>query len=251
MIEEYDLRDPYEYALKQLIQVSNRKAVESIPLEQIFEERAGLTIDNFMESLYPLFKSEGLLIENESEFGPYDSNKFYFTEIFPDQPDDTPVQNVVTWEISRREPAIFDSKVVQGGTKQYRPVLLGQVKTNQDRLAVVYEAMYDNLVSFTAWSTNARDARRLASTLENLFLRFNPHFKRAIRYMVYKGRSPTINTDHYKNRRLFGVTLSYLIGTAEPGFIKQDEIVAIKTYSQVVNSLKNREVEKITKLIDK
>ena len=69
--------------------------------------------------------------------------------------------------------------------------------------------------------------------------------------MVYKGRSSTINTDHYKNRRLFGVTLSYLIGTAEPGFIKQDEIVAIKTYSQVVNSLKNREVEKITQLIDK
>lgn len=85
MIEQPDLRDPYELALKELIQLSNRKAIESKSLEQVFEERAGLTIDNFMESLYPLFKSEGLLIENESDFGPYDPNKFYFTEIFPDR----------------------------------------------------------------------------------------------------------------------------------------------------------------------
>ena len=66
MIEQPDLRDPYELALKELVQLSNRKVVESKSLEQVFEERAGLTIDNFMESLYPLFKSEGLLIENVS-----------------------------------------------------------------------------------------------------------------------------------------------------------------------------------------
>lgn len=251
MIDKYDISNEFEKLLKDLVSISGRKVEESMSLEEAFQKRAGLTIDNFMESLYPLFKSEGILIETESDFGPYDPNKFYFTEFFPDQPDDTPVNNVVTWEIKRREPAVFDSKVIQGSTTQFKPVLIGEVKTPQNKLAAVYEAMYDNTVQFTVWSTSSRDARKLASTLENLFLRLNPLFKKGVRFMVYKGRTSTINTDHYKNRRLFGVSLVYLIGTAEPGFIKQDEIVAIKTYSQVVNSLKDREVEEMKQLIYK
>lgn len=244
-------KDPFESALQELYKRARTTRIKTTPLRDFYKQYRKLTIDSFLELLYSLFKIEGLLIDSQNILDVDTVDKFIFTEIYPDQPDSTSVKNVVTYEILKREPSEYESTAIKvGATTQYRPIYIDLVEDADGKPAVVLEKHYTNYIRFIVWSEKAADARRIASSIENFFTK-NYHLLRMhIGHLLYEGRTQTLMSDDYGNRRLYGVPLIYNIRTEEPGFIKQDDIVSIDTYGHVVDSLFLSELEKISKKIN-
>lgn len=245
-------KDPFQRVLEDLYREARTTRLSTTSLEDYYKTHRKFTIDNFLEFLYSLFKNEGLLIDSQSSTGVDTADKFVFTEIYPDQPDDTPVKNIVTYEVVKREHTSYSSSAI--GTKEtvrYRPIPLGLVEDADGRLAVVVENHYTNIIRLTVWSEKAADARRIASAIENFFTVNYYVIRMHVGHLLYEGRTQTLMSDDYGNRRLYGIPLLFNVRTEEPGFIKQDDIVSIDTYGHVVDSLFLSELEKISKKINK
>lgn len=244
--------DPFEEALKGLQDKARTNRINTTPLDVFFSKYRKLTIDNFLTLLYSLFKTEGLLLDDEDPLSPNSRDKFILTEINPNQPDRTPTVNVVTYEIYQRKPVEYSSSVLKAGsTTQYKPIYIDLVKDADGRLAVVYEKHYQNLIKFVVWSEKAEDARRISSLIENFFVKNYSILRMHIGHLLYEGRGQTLMSDDYGDRRLYGVPMLFDIRTEEPGFIKKDDIVSVDIYGRVVDSFLDKEYEIIKNRLNK
>lgn len=236
--------DPYELALKELLQVARNTKIQTIELEQLHKEYRKLTIDNFLNLLYNLFELENMSIKDGEELGPNQRDRFFYTEVYPDTFDNTYTNCVVTFEIAKREPTVFATDAIKAApTKQHRPIYKGVVKDSNGKEAILYEKHYTNYIKFTVWSEKAEDARRVASLLENFFTKHYQNLRMYIGHMLYEGRGSTVVSNNHGSKRLFGVPLVYNIRTEEPGFIRHGDIVSIDTYGNVVDSLLQNELK--------
>lgn len=225
----------YEKAVKDLVDASSGSKRTLLSLDEHIRQAKKLNIDSFLSLLYSIFNKNKMLLEEPSD-KPIDRNKFFYTEINPDYPHDTITNNVVTYEIHSRSPAVNDSRTI-GKVTSYRPRYLYEIddiKTNER--AAVYSLEYDNEIRFTCWSEKAEDARRIASMLENFFVKNYAPIKRYVGHFLYKGRSPTIMSSDFGNKRLFGIPLIYSLRTVELGYIKQSEIVSIDALVELASS---------------
>lgn len=244
--------DPFETALVALRQKAGRLKLDTIPLDVFNKTYRRLTIDKFLDLLYSLFKMEGLLNDEQDTLGPNSNDKFFYTEIYPDLPEGKNFSNTVTYEIYKRQPAEFDSKVIkEPGTTQYRPDYKCIVTDTDSRLAICYEKHYENYLKFTVFSEKAEDARKISSVLENFFTKYYHLLRMHVGHLVYEGRGQTIMTEAFGNKRVFGIPLLFRVRTDEPGFIKKDDIVSIDTYGHVVDSFFMDELNKINNFENK
>ena len=195
-----------------------------------------LTLDNFLFTLYSIF--DALEMISKPEYGELaNRNKFIYTGMVPDYPNETIIDNVVTFEITGRAPAVFDTKAVPGKTTQHKPRYLFEIDDiNINQKIAIYNMSYDNEVKFTVWSEKMEDAMRIASFLENFFVKYNKPLGKHVGQCFYRGRLQTIVSSDYGKKRLFGIPLVYFIRTDELCYFKEDEIISIDEIVEVAHS---------------
>ena len=206
-------------------------------VEEFIKEGQRLTIDNFFKLLYSMFDKHGMLLNDVEASAPLSNkNKFFFSEAYPDS-DKVVTNNVVTFQLTSRTPAVLESKIINSSTNQYRPRYVCEVEDSaKDDIYVIYSNDYDNEVTFTCWSEKASDARRMATFLENFFTKYYLQLRTHLGPFHYKGRSTPIVSSDYGDKRLFGIPMKYSIRTEEIGALRQSEIVKIDEYVDINNS---------------
>ena len=209
--------------------------------EEKMDGHRKLTIDGFMDLLYAFFNKSNMLIDSSTITSPQDSNKFIFTEVYPDTFDkETPIHNVVTFEISKREPAYLNSKAVDGdGARRFMPRKLGSEMAISGHNVEYNEQYYDNEITFTVWSEKSSDARRIARFIENYMIRNYHTIRQHVGLMHYKGRGRTIMSSDYGPKRLFGIPMTYLIRTEEPGYCIKESILSaeVQAYLATISEM--------------
>ena len=237
----------YDRALSELLKTARNGRIRLESMDEAIAATKKLTVDNFFKLLYSLFNNSNMLMD-PSEYGDVvNRNKFAFTEIYPDYPNGTFPNLVLTYEIFKRGPAVNSTKVIGESITQVRPTYMFEVNdiTTND-LTVVYSQKYETEIKFTCWSEKSSDANRLASTIENFFIKNYHVLRKYIDTYQYKGRGQVILSSDYGNKRLFGVPLVYCIRTDEIGYIRQSEITSIDVDCEIVTSSELEELRNIS-----
>lgn len=235
VIRDESLVRPYE--TEEWKAVPPEKVSKLASVQDIINSRKKLNIDRFLSLIYYVLKESNML-KDMPDVDVVNKSRFYFTHMYPDIPEGTETDNIITYEILKRSPATLESKAVSSKRFiQRSPTYMGTTKDHMDGgLVDYYLSTYDNEVQFTIWSQKAEDAYRLSSMLENFFIKYYNIFRVYIGANHYVGRKATIVSSDYGSKRLFGVPIVYLFRTEEPSFIRQSEIVSIDVVEQVIKS---------------
>lgn len=226
----------YLKAVEALLNNATATRREIIPIDDFVKVNKKLTLDSFITLLYSIFSNKDMLAKPEYS-DTINRNKFIFTSMVPDYPNETIINNVVTYETVCRQPASFDSKLVDGKTTQYRPRYLYEIEdVHTNQMTIAYVNTYENEVKFIVWSEKMEDATRIAATIENFFVKYYQPLRAHLATYFYKGRSQTIVSSDYGKKRLFGIPLTYVFRTEEMGYLRQDEIINIDEFVEVANS---------------
>ncbi len=183
-----------------------------------------ITIDKLFDILYDLFKSKGLLIEDQQDLTENDYSKFVFTEEYPDQVNTK--GNIITFELTKRAPASLSSNAAPfEGVKQYKPMYIYQERdVEHNGVKLYYKHQYDNLITFICWSTHAKAARELVALLESILSKYYPFLRTKVPVITVEGRQSPIFTNAYESKRMRGIPLTLFIRTDEIEVIKVDEL---------------------------
>lgn len=183
-----------------------------------------ITIDKLFDIMYDLFKSKGLLIEDQQDLTENDYNKFVFTEEYPDQVNTK--GNIITFELTKRAPASLAAGAVPfQGVKQYKPMYIYQERDLENNgIKLYYKHQYDNLITFICWSTHAKAARELVALLESIISKYYPFLRTKVPVITVEGRQTPIFTNAYEGKRMRGIPLSIFVRTDEIEVIKVDEL---------------------------
>ena len=176
VIRDESLVRPYE--TEEWKAVPPEKVSKLASVQDIINSRKKLNIDRFLSLIYYVLKESNML-KDMPDVDVVNKSKFYFTNMYPDIPEGTETDNIITYEILKRSPATLESKAVSSKRFiQRSPTYMGTTKDHMDGgLVDYYLSTYDNEVQFTIWSQKAEDAYRLSSMLENFFIKYYNIFR--------------------------------------------------------------------------
>lgn len=238
----------YFLILSQLLKNSREGRRLLLTPDEYLETLSTIDIDSFLDLIYSLFQENNYLSHDGSK-DITDKNKITLSEIAPDYTDSTNTKLHVTYEIVERKPAAFQGSakgVSSDKYTQYRPRYLCEFKSaNTGELVIVYLSAYDNVVKFTAWSEQAEDARLLASFVESFFTRYYRNLRTYVSGLVYIGRERTITSSDSGNKRMFGIPMSFLVRTEEPGYMREAEIADINVFGKSLSSCMQRKLSRV------
>lgn len=144
-------------------------------------------------------------------------------------------REVITHEIKRREPGIFDqSAPFEGGVKNYRPLLREEIDDvdNPGYKVLIFGYWYDNLIRFTIYARTHKEADDRAMWFEKLMTSYLWFFRYSgVQRVLYYGRGEEI-VKEYDGFKMFGRTIDF--------FVRTEEITTIseKTIEQIALDLK-------------
>ncbi len=189
-----------------------------------------IDIDKFLEVLYSLLDSNNYLKKEDDE---KDSNKFIFTQEYPDFLVNE--KQIITAEIEKRTLANLSSNADPfSGTSVYRPMYMGQEQDPIDGgINLNLQNMYDNGLRFTCWASSMMMTRRLASMFEAIMQKYYYVLRKYVPVFIYIGRGNTTITDKYGDSRYFGIPLDFFVRTNERFILKENELRTITIEADV------------------
>ena len=212
---------PYDFILNKMLNAAcNQKA--RISSESDYSKY--ITIDSFFELIYDLFKSNNLIIDEQQKLSDDTYNKFVFTEEYPDSTNAH--GNIVTFELSRREPASLGSGDEPfAGTKRYMPMFIEEIiDTENNDCLMYYSHMYDNEITLTCWSPQSKGARLTASLIENIMCTAYYFIRQKVPVFIMIGRQQPLFTTKYENKKLVGIPMTFFVRTNEVRIVKKETL---------------------------
>lgn len=201
-------------------EVDEINTILSNPYKNISELDAnfGVSIYNFFEILYDLFKSLDLLMEEENP----DKSKFRFIAAYPDETYDD--SNIITYDIVRRTPFVANSKVIPGSTTLNKPKFEVEkhnfITGNSEEL---YSSAFTNTISLQVFSDKARSLNNMTRIIESIFYKYSSYLKRFVHSIVFIGMNKIEFTDRYDEKdRIFSREMQFSVVTLEY-FVKELE----------------------------
>jgi len=194
-----------------------------------------IDIDEFLDILYSLFKSNGHICDNE-ECKQDKSNKFIFTQEYPDfRVND---EKTISVGIDKRTVANLSNNAQPfQGTSNYKPMYLGEEKDEHSGLINIYLQMsYDNMIEFVCWGPTVTSSRKLASLLEKLMIKYYWVMRKYVPVIIYIERGNTIVSSQYGDSRYIGVPLKYFIRTNERFVVKESELKSINIDLNIIKN---------------
>jgi hypothetical protein len=193
-----------------------------------------IDIDEFIEVLYSLLKSNNYLYNEEFED---DATRFLLTEEYPDV--NTENRNIITFDIKKRSPASLSAnKDPFTGTKTYRPMYIGEEKDSKDGGRIIkMQMIYDNRLRFVCWSNKVGKARRLATLFESILLKYYWTLRQHVSVLIYEGREDGRISNEYGDNRYQGIPLTVFVRTHEMIYLKEQELKGIDLDVDVCTSL--------------
>ena len=203
---------------------SSERSKEKFSGELNTKYKNSLTIDNFFDILYDLFKSKDLIVDDYKIIKESDENKFVFTEEYPEVLNTA--GNIITFELTKRAPASLSAGAEPfSGVKNYKPMYLGQ---EEDKLSndikMYFSHQYDNEITLICWSTHAKTARTMATMLENILATYYPFIRTMVPVLLLIGRSEPIFTNQIEGKRHRGIPVKIFVRTNEIEVVKTDEL---------------------------
>lgn len=232
------------------------RALDSTAKTEIALERHRsnyVDIDGVVDIIYKLFQDEGYSLsandlkdEAVDNTGPLTMDrkpfvKFKLIEHHPESRGSENTQSFPLVSVMIFKRSIASNKQGEGAhRKEGAPMaprlrVEGSLNPISGEHEEIHQLRFDNTLELIAWSTSAVEQRKLAKTLEHLFIfKFQRKLRANCTNFAFLERGRTIYTDDYGQRRMFGVPIFLLVQTEESMLVQEQPINEISVTAQPI-----------------